>query len=169
MKFLRYCLIVPGLCMLAPAMPAMAQDATTTGGGTYGQLSALSNQIAILKAQAQIAQLQEQIANAKRNLADSTSIPSDIPGMPAASAPASNNVYNGPRVLSISGDSRQLNAILLMPEGAKIEATRGTLLENGMMVQYISPTSVSVMENGSVFVLPFAGTTVNAPTPSPNG
>lgn len=173
MKFLRYCLIASGLGLLTFSAPAMAQDASATGDGTYGQLSALSNQIAILKAQAQIAQLQEEIANAKRNLGNSTSMttrpPAYLPGMPTVSAAEPDNRYIGPHILAISGHGGRLNALLLMPEGATIQARPGTTLENGMVVQSVSPASVTVIENGRLFALPFAGTTVNDTIPAPNG
>lgn len=159
---------------LALGSQARAQD-STTDTSTYGQLSALTGQIAILKAQAQVAQLQQQIADAKRSESASaapaptpvfTPTQAAMPGYPPGLTPtpvAPVVTDTKPQVISISGAGQRLTALLQMSSGGEVEAGPGTPLGNGMVVQYITPSSVQVMQNGQLRVLPFAGGGAYAP------
>lgn len=158
MKPFFYTLIACGIGVLVLAPQARAQDATTDST-TYGQLSALTGQIAILKAQVQVAQLQQQIADAKKRADSTSAVPSSAQagatGYPGGGVPVLGNTQ--PQVLSISGQERRLTALIQMPGGGDVEATPGTPLGNGMVVEYITPSAVQIMRDGQLVVLPFAG------------
>lgn len=170
MKPFFYTLIACGVGVFAFVPQARAQD-STPDTSTYGQLSALTGQIAILKAQAQVAELQQQIASAKRS-ADATTTTAPAPtqasvpsypqgGVPAPVMPTVSDTK--PQVVSISGRGQRLTALLQMPGGGEMEAAPGTPIGNGMTVEYITPNTVQIMQNGQVTVLPFAGGGAYAP------
>lgn len=172
MKLFYYCLISGVVLGLASVAPAQAQDAATAGQGTYGQLAALSDQIAILKAQAQIAELQKQIVTAKRDAGLAAAAQGGAgaypPGMTPVPMPSSPG--NGePHILSIIGRGWHLSAFLMMPDGAQVQAVPGTTLANGATVQSISPDSVKVIQNGRLFALPFIGADTNGASFPPRG
>lgn len=173
MKNFHFLLMTISLGIVAFCPSASAQDTTAAGQGTYGQLSALSDKIAILKAQAQIAQLQAEISAAKRNTDNSTMTSNHVSSYsPSIPRPFSANPANSddiPHIISISGRGRRLSALLQTPQGAQIETVPGTILENGMMVKSISPTSVKVIENNQVFFLPFVGVEMSGANVQPGG
>lgn len=168
MKILCYCLISGGVLGLVLAAPAQAQ--TTAGQGTYGQLAALSDQIAILKAQAQIAQLQKEIITTKREtdlVATSRGSASSYPpGATPIQMPAAPS-DDEPHVISIAGRGWRLSAFLIMSNGAQIQVVPGTVLANGAMVQSISPDSVKVLQDGRIYALPFSGAGMSSTGLSP--
>lgn len=168
MKISNFYLIIFGLGITSLCSLAQAQDTTTVAQGTYGQLSALSDKIAILKAQAQITKLQEEISTNKRGADSSMTTSSRIQTYNSATKPTFySNANNAPYIISISGRGRRLSTILQMPQGAQVEAFRGTTLQNGMTVESITPTSVQVIKNNEIFFLPFAGVEINSNNTQP--
>lgn len=172
MKSFKCCLIFVGFLTVALSSLARAQTVTPDEQGTYGQLATLSDQIALLKAQAQIADLQREIAESKRSIAALSTAPSAVSSYPQAGTSSSTLPHDTgvdePQVLAITGRGKRLSALLLMSGGAQIAAIPGTVLANGMTVEFVSPTSVTVSENGIVYALPFAGTELNSANPPPS-
>lgn len=164
MKYILTAFSTCGVFFLIQASNARAQNTTTSNVSTYGELSALTSQIAILKAQAEIAGLQQQINQTKRTTLD----PSEQRSSVSSSSQVETN-NNLPRILAISGRGKQLSALLLTPDGEEVEVKPGTPLEGGIVVQSLSTDAVYITQNGYFIALPFAGVGVSNSTYAPGG
>ncbi|MGE4482973.1 type IV pilus biogenesis protein PilP [Acidocella sp.] len=146
-------MLMPGLAL---ADPAPASNKTTT----ISQLDALNAQIAVLKQELQIAKLKAGIKNAGNPSTGESAAPTGFPGVafgkppqPASAAPAPQDTM--PRIVSIDGRGTRLSAVLMMPDGGEIVATRGLGLGDGLTVHDVTASGVNVMKAGNLLPLPF--------------
>lgn len=172
MKYFNIAFLAFSTFFLTLTASARAQNTETQSPSTYGELSALTSQIAILKAQAAIANLKQQIAQTKRTTLDSAG-QGDVPPSATAGqidnpAPTDENA-NLPRILSISGEGKRLSALLLTPEGGEVEVKPGTPLGNGIIVQSLLTDAVYITKNGYFIALPFARSGVSNSPYAPGG
>lgn len=159
--FLASTIFTPSLALADGDAAQPAPTATT-----QGTLDDLQDQIAVLTAQEKIASLKAQIlTDNKGKDADPSSAspypPLPVPGLmptPPKTASAQGPVQAPmPVIMSIQGRGDNLSAMLLLPSGAQIMATRGADIGGGLMVHDVSANGVNVIQAGNLVPLQFEG------------
>jgi type IV pilus biogenesis protein PilP len=135
-------------------------------------LSSLNDQAAVLAEQLKIAQLKQQIraADASNSAPNPTPLPGSgsmsYPNLPSAPPAAASNAPALPTILSISGESGRLTALIQLGGGGQVVAYPGMGLPGGMTVYDVSTNGVRVMSAGALVSLPFASAGADAPMAS---
>lgn len=156
------------LLLVLASMPVVAWAGNAGGvssNATEKTFTGNTAQIALLKQQAEIAKLKAKITAAKNGAVGNGQQRGGIgsgrlpPGtiMGSKSRPAARP--SEPEIVSIVGVGTRVRAVLMLPNGSEVVASRGEALPDGMTVHDVSANGVRVMKGGNLIPLAFATST----------